>query len=194
MCDMKIILASTSPRRQEVLKSSGLKFKVVPSDFEEKIVKGVSVENLVKQLARGKVESVARRYPRAIVVGADTMVVYKHRVYGKPKNKADAFKILKRFSGKRVKVISGVAVAYLQKSKKIYTDVDVAFVQFKKLSVAEIIGYVKSSQPMDKSGAFGIQGWGLFLIAKLDGNYSTIMGLPLLKMTKILQKFGINIF
>ncbi|MFA7654062.1 MAG: Maf family protein [Candidatus Magasanikbacteria bacterium] len=188
-----IILASTSPRRKEVLRSSGIKFKTVPSDFEEKITPGMSVEKLVQNLAYGKVAVVAKKYPRHIVVGADTVVVFKDKIYGKPINKADALRTLKKFSGKRVKVVSGIALYFWQRNKRIFTDVDISFVHFKKLSDSDIKGYIKSGQPMDKAGSFGIQGLGLFLVDKLEGNYSAIMGLPLLKVAGILKKFNIRI-
>jgi len=187
----EIILASTSPRRQEVLRSAGVKFKVVPSDYEEKMIAGLTVVQLVQELARGKVAAMAKKYPSKIIIGADTLVTYKNKIYGKPKNIAEAKKMLRMISGRRIKVYSGVAVAC---SQKLFTDIDTTYVNFKKFSTTEIDGYIRSNQPMDKAGAFGVQGLGLFLIDKLDGNYSTVMGLPMLKVAKLLNKLGISIF
>lgn len=189
---MKLILASTSPRRFEVLSRAGFKFEVIPSDFEEKILPGVKPTDLVKTLAAGKVMAVAKKHPRSIIVGADTMVLFKNKLCGKPKDKSEARRMLKDFSGQKIKVLSGLAVACLEKSQKIFTDVDVAWVVFKKLSAREIESYIDSGETMDKAGAFGVQGSGLLVLQKIIGNYSTVMGLPLIPMVNIFEKLKLN--
>lgn len=189
----KIILASTSPRRKELLRQIGLAVTVMPSDFEEDMSLNLSDAELAKTLALGKAKSVAKRLKKGVVIGSDTFIVFKKERIGKPKDKNDARKILKTLSGKTMKIYSGLAVIDLEKKKE-FTDCEITELKLKKLSKKEIENYIKTGEPLDKAGAFAIQGRGAVFIQKINGCYSNVIGLPLYKLYLILQKSGIDIF
>ncbi|MEK7130463.1 MAG: Maf family protein, partial [Patescibacteria group bacterium] len=189
----KIILASTSPRRKELLRQIGLDFEVVPSDFEEDMSQKLSNKDLVMTLALGKAKAVADKFKKGIVIGADTFVVYGGKRIGKPKDKNDARKMLRLLSGKTMKIYSGLAVIDVQNKKELL-DCEVALVKMSKLSNKEIDDYIKTGEPLDKAGAFAVQGIGDVFIEKISGCYSSVVGLPLRSLYKNLKKLGINIF
>lgn len=189
----KIILASTSPRRSELLKQIGLDFTVMPSRYEEDMTLKMNHKDLAKTLAYGKAKDVAREAKEGIVIGVDTFLILRSERIGKPKDFQDAVKILQTLSGKTIKVYSGIAIIDSVSGKEV-VDYEITKVKFKKLSKEEIEHYVKTGEPLDKAGAFAIQGLGAIFISSIKGCYSNVIGLPLHNLYKNLQKFGVDIF
>lgn len=189
----KIILASTSPRRHELAKTMGLDFEIVPSNFKEDMNLKLSPKELVKELAYGKAADVAKRFNEGLVIGVDTIVVYKNKKLGKPKTNKEAFEMLKMLSGKSHEVYSGVAIIDA-KTKKIIKDYEKTIVYFTKLSDKEIESYIHTGEPMDKAGAYGIQDLSSIFIKKIDGCYFNVVGFPIYLIYKTLEKFNVNIF
>ena len=189
----KIILASTSPRRHELAKEMGLEFEIVPSNYEEDMSLKLSVKNLALTLSLGKAKEVASRVKEGIVIGVDTFVVFAGKRLGKPKTEANACRMLKDFSGKWVEVISGIAIIDA-KSKKTVQDYEVTRVKFKKMTDDEIRRYVATGEPLDKAGAFAIQGLCAIFIERIVGCHTNVIGFPCHNIYKNLAKFGVNIF
>jgi septum formation protein len=188
----KIILASTSPRRHELARQMGLDFEITPSNYEEDMTIDLKPEKLAMTLAYGKAKEVAERIKRGVVLGVDTFIVFNGKKLGKPKSKADAFKMLKSFSGKTQEVYSGVALIDCETGKEI-KDYEVAKVKFGKMSDAEIKKYIKTGEPMGKAGAYGIQGLGSLFVEKIDGSYTNVIGFPVRNIYNNLKKIGVDI-
>jgi len=188
----QIILATTSPRRLQLFKLLGIKFLAVDSGFEEVIDPKLSHEDLVKFLALGKARAAAKKYPKAVIVAADTMVSFRGKIIGKPKNKQEAEKMLKSFSGNAQDVITGVAVLDAQ-TKQVIVAVDKIKVYFKKLSAQNISAYIKTGEPFDKAGAYGPQGLGFNLIDRIEGDFTNILGLPMTIVFNALEKLGVKV-
>ncbi|MFZ5990081.1 MAG: Maf family protein [Bacillota bacterium] len=192
---VQIVLASASPRRSELLKQIGLNFKVVTSNIDENNRMNLSAVELVQHLAYEKAFDVAKRMnknfndAKCLVIGADTVVV-KDGILGKPKDSEDAFKMLKQLQGGWHKVITGIAVidALDLNGAKSY---EVTDVKMKTLSDDAIYSYIDSKEPMDKAGAYGIQGLGAVLVEKIDGCYFNVVGLPIAKLSDLLRDFGV---
>ncbi len=172
----KIILASTSPRRQELFAQLNMPFECVASSYEEDMTKDLPPEELVQELALGKAEDVAVKYPDAIVVGGDTVVVFGGKVQGKPRDAANAQTILRSYSGQCVAIITGIAVV---SSKSTATKAITSNVCLKQLSDEEIDDYIATGEPMDKAGAFAVQGIGRKLVERIEGDLDAIMGFPI---------------
>ena len=189
----KIILASTSSRRAELLKQIGLEFEVIPSEYEEDMTLKMSHRNLAKTLAYGKAKDVAGKVKEGIVVGVDTFLIFRRKRIGKPKDSQDAIKILEALSGKTIRVYSGVAIINCATDKEVI-DYEITKVKLKKLAHKEIEHYVATGEPLDKAGAFAIQGLGAIFISSIKRCYSNVIGLPLHNLYKNLQKFGVDIF
>jgi septum formation protein len=189
----KIILASTSPRRHALLRQIGLKFEIVPSNYEEDMTLKLLPNKLAMFLARGKAYDVAKRKKSGIVIGVDTFVVLNKEVIGKPHNKIKAKETLQKISNKTLKVYSGVAIIDA-KTKKEIIDYEISKVKIRKISASEIRKYIATKEPLDKAGAFGMQGLGAIFVSKIDGCYSNVVGLPLHNLEKNLAKLGIDIF
>lgn len=189
----KIILASTSPRRKGILQQMGIDFKVIPSNYEEDMTIRLSPKKLAKTLAYGKAKDVADKVNEGIVIGIDTFLVYGGKKLGKPKTKADAYKMLKKFSGNTVKVYSGVALINAKTRQEI-KDCEVSKFRLKKISDKEINNYIKVGEPLDKAGAIAIQGLGAIFVREIKGCYSNIVGFPIYNIYKNLQKMNVNIF
>ncbi|MBT3814704.1 septum formation inhibitor Maf [Candidatus Woesearchaeota archaeon] len=189
----EIILASTSPRRHDLLNQIGLKFKIVPSNYEEDMTLKLPPHKLAMFLAKGKASDVAERRKSGIVIGVDTFVVFNKEVIGKPHNKVKAKETLKKISGKTLKVYSGVAIIDA-KTKKEIVDYEISKVKIRKITTLEIKKYIDTEEPLDKAGAFGMQGLGAIFVAKVDGCYSNVVGLPLHNLEKNLAKMGIDVF
>lgn len=189
---MEIVLASKSPRRQELLKRIINDFKVIESDFDESTVKFQGdVEKYVEDLAKGKALVVAKKINNpSIIIGVDTVVYYNNEILGKPKNYDDAYSMLSKLSGNTHKVYSGVCIYNVIKDK-IDSFVCETKVKFSKLSKNQIDNYIKSNEPMDKAGAYGIQGLGGVFVEKIDGCYYNVMGLPLNKLNTFLSSYGL---
>jgi septum formation protein len=188
----KIILASTSPRRKELFERLGLPFVIEAPDYEEDMTLKMPPLKLVKFLSRGKAESVAKNHKTGVIISADTFVVFNNHLLGKPKSKLEAREMLKKLSGKRVDVLTGMTLIDIDSSKK-NSSTDVTKVYIRRLSEREIDNYIKSGEPMDKAGAFAIQGLGAVIIKKIEGDFLGSMGLPLFKLAQELKKIGINV-
>jgi len=189
----KIILASTSPRRHNLLQQIGLKFEIVPSKYEEDMTLKLPPHELAMVLARGKAFEVAERKKSGIIIGVDTFVVLGKEVIGKPHNKVNAKKTLEKISNKILKIYSGVAIIDA-KTKKEIVDYEISKVKIRKISPLEIKKYIATEEPLDKAGALGMQGLGAIFVSKIDGCYSNVVGLPLHNLTKNLAKMGIDVF
>lgn len=189
----KIILASTSPRRHGLAQQMGLEFDIVASGFEEDMTQDLGPEELAKTLAYGKAADVAKKYQEGIVLGIDTFVSFTGQKLGKPKTESEARDLLKSFSGKELHVYSGVAMIDCETGTEI-KDCEISEVKFRELSDEEIDRYVKTGEPMDKAGAFAVQGLGSIFIEKINGCYANIVGFPISNIYKNLSKLGVNIF
>jgi septum formation protein len=187
-----IVLASASPRRKELLQKIGLEFIVDPSSGEEELTPGAKPEDLAIRIAEGKARAVAAKYPDALIIAADTLGVVRGRLIGKPRNAEEAAAMLRWLSGRSHRVISGLTVLDSASRRQISTAVETR-VFFKKLSAAEIAAYVKSGEPLDKAGAYAIQGLGSLLIEKIEGDFYNVVGLPLNALARILQEFGVDL-
>lgn len=174
---LKIVLASGSPRRRKLLSELGYDFKIVaPVTLEENIA-GESPEDHVNRLSRRKAESVAQKHPDSLVIGADTIVVLEGRIFGKPRSKSDAKSMLELLSGKTHTVYTGFSLLVLANDIA-KSDYDSTKVTFNKLSSEDIHRYVESGEPLDKAGAYGIQGMGCFLVDNYQGELDTVIGFP----------------
>ena len=184
-----VILASQSPRRIELLKTVIKNFRVVPSKIEELCDKDLSPEENAIFLGRKKATWVAKQHPHNLVIGADTMVVLKNEIIGKPSDAENARQILRQLSGQEHKVITGVAVVH----SKIFSAASISHVRIKALTPNAINSYVESGEPMDKAGAYAIQGEGSFLVESYSGSYSNIIGLPVDLLKDLLKKSNFSI-
>ena len=184
-----VILASQSPRRIELLKTVIKNFRIVPSKIDEVCDIDLSPEENAVLLGREKATWVAKHHPHNLVIGADTMVVLENKIVGKPTDAENARQILRQLSGQEHKVITGVAVVH----SKIFSAASISHVRIKTLTPNEINSYVESSEPMDKAGAYAIQGEGSFLIESYSGSYSNIIGLPMDLLKDLLQKLNFSI-
>lgn len=179
-----LILASGSQRRIDLLKDSGVEFLVVKSEIEEKIDESLKVEELTVSLAKQKALDVLNKYPDATVIAADTVVYFNGKIFGKPKDSADAFRMLRTLSNETHEVITGVAIVNKDSTDTFYKKANVSMHQLSDLQIEE---YIKTKEPLDKAGAYGIQGLGKKLISSYDGDFFTIMGLPL---KEVLEKIS----
>jgi len=188
--DPLLILASQSPRRRYLLNQAGLSFAVIPSHFDENSVSVSSPLPYVKALAEGKAEDISHRYPQSWVIGADTVVLIDGSILGKPGSRSEARTMLKRLSGNIHKVLTGYAI-YCEAKQKKYSDVVTTEVAFKKLTAKEIEWYVHTDEPFDKAGAYAVQGLGTFLVKRINGSYTNVVGLPVCEVVELLIKEGV---
>jgi len=186
---MKMILASGSPRRRALLAMAGFSFEVVPADVDETADPAFSPEQLVAALSEKKALHI--RDEDAIIIGADTVVAIDGLILGKPKNEDDAFNMLSRLQGRPHTVFTGVTVVSSALEGKRRTFVESTKVFMRSLTEKEIRSYMATGEPFDKAGAYGIQGRGAILIDKIEGDYFTVVGLPLCKLNMILKEWGI---
>ncbi len=168
----------------------GLEFQVVPSSYEEDMSLPMSPSELVKHLAMGKAEDIARRFSDELVVGADTIVVLGDEVLGKPHTKEMAEKMLKKLNGKKHQVITGLAIIH-KDSNTIINEAMATSVFFKVLNDEQIRDYINTGEPLDKAGAYAVQGLGGALIEKVEGDYWNLVGLPASNLAEHLKGFGI---
>lgn len=187
----KIILASGSPRRKELLEKTGIVFEIIPSTYEEDMSIDLSPVELSIFLSKQKAESVAENNPDAVVIGADTFVVLGDKVLGKPHIKEKAKEMLSILSGKQHSVITGFTVIKKSANKSISKAVETK-VYFKNLTNEKIEDYVNTGEPLDKAGAYAIQGIGKKLVEKIEGDYSNIVGLPIDDVMETLKEFNIE--
>lgn len=181
----KIILASRSPYRKKLLKQIGIPFKVIPARIEEPEMRQGSYLKSVKSNALKKAQSVAEKNRESLVIGADTIVVCDNEILNKPKNKKDAENMLKKISGRTVKVITAIA---LVSKKKQMVEAEKTYVKMKKIANKEIKAYIKTGEPLDKSGALAIEGKGAIFVEKINGSFYNVVGLPLAKLYEMLKK------
>jgi len=187
-----IILASTSPRRKELLEKTKLPFTVKASDYKENLNLNLKPRVPAKHLSLGKASAVASKCKKSIVIGADTFIVFKGKILGKPQTEKEAFEMLKRLSGDAHSVITGFTIIDSDTKQTISKSVETkAF--FRKLTNKEINNYVKSKEPLDKAGAYAIQGLGAVLVEKIDGDYFNVVGLPLNAVVQCLRVFGVDV-
>jgi septum formation protein len=184
---IKMILASGSPRRKELLSRLGYEFGVVAPDIDENVIDGESPEQHVMRLALAKAMAVAENNPDDLVIGADTIVVLGERILGKPTSVDDAISMLTLLSGKAHIVYTGLALV-LFGEEIIKSDFDKTRVVFNPLNQTDIAGYVASGEPLDKAGAYGIQGMGSFLVKNYDGEFDTVIGFPTKLFSKIYEE------
>lgn len=185
----EIILASASPRRKEILRLTGLNFTVCASGYEENLNLPLKPRALARFLSRRKAESVAHKYRNAIIIAADTFIVFKNRLLGKAHTGKEAEKMLKMLNGKAHSVITGFTIMDTGSSKILSRSVETK-VYFRKLGREEIRAYVRSKEPLGKAGAYAIQGLAAVFIDKIEGDFFNVMGLPLCALTENLKKFG----
>lgn len=188
----KIILASSSPRRKELLELAGIPFSIHPSDITEKVDEDHEPFQIVEQLALQKAKDVAKYYNEEIVIGADTIVVFQGEILGKPVNEEDAFHTLKKLQGNPHLVYSGIALID-SKTGRSQTVHQVTKVFMFDLTDEEILSYIQTKEPMDKAGAYGIQGIGSIFIEKIEGDYFNVVGLPLSLLSRFLKSFDVDV-
>jgi len=186
-----MILASNSQRRQEILRDAGFNFRVITSDVEEISDKKVITEKIL-DIAEKKLETIAKNNVNEFVLAADTVVELNGEIFGKPKNREEAFKILKTLSGEIHKVITAYVFKNISKNILI-KDVVISEVKFLELDDETIDWYLDTGEPFDKAGAYGIQGYGRILIEKINGDYYSIMGFPISNFLENLRKIGYKI-
>lgn len=190
---MDIILASASERRQELLKRLLDDYKVIKSNFDEdSITFHGNCEEYVKEIAKGKTYSIAAEYNDAVIIGCDTIVCLDNHILGKPKDKQEAIDMLSLLSGKTHKVFTGISIYNSSAGKHIEASVKTE-VQFSDICHNDIVKYVDSGEPMDKAGAYGIQGLGGVFVKEIHGCYYNVVGLPLNKLKSLLGEMGVNL-
>ena len=186
----KIILASKSPRRRYLLKQAGLDFSIIPSSFDESSISGLDPENYVKTLAERKAHDIAKKYPESWVIGADTIVFIDNTILGKPSGKGEARQMLQQLSGKSHYVLTGYTICS-EKQSVSFTNMVQTEVTFKDLSKDEIEWYIHTDEPFDKAGAYAIQGLGTFLVRRINGSYTNVVGLPVCEVIEFLIQHNI---
>jgi len=186
---LRIILASASPRRQEILRELGVSFETCISTLEERWNAAADPHRVARQLAKQKALNCAD--PEALTIGMDTLVVAGRKKLGKPKDASDARRMLDLLSNRRHRVVGGVALAY---AGKCIIDSEETQVHFRKISKAEINWYVASGEPFDKAGAYAIQGLGRVFIQRIVGDYYNVVGFPLDAFQRALKKFDLTIY
>lgn len=182
-----VILASQSPRRRELLTLIGIPHEVRPADIDETYLPGEIPRAHAERLARGKAAAVD--VPDAVVIGSDTIVVVDGDVLGKPRDRAHAAEMLRRLSGRSHVVMTGVAVRW---GGQIVSGVEEVGVTFRALNDDEIERYIDTREPMDKAGAYGIQGYGATIVTRVDGDYFAVMGLALNRLVRLFREVGLR--
>jgi septum formation protein len=188
----RIILASASPRRKELLEQIGLQFEVEPSNYEEDIAPASESHETAKKLSLGKARAAARKHRNAIIIAADTFVVFGDRILGKPRTDAEAREMLRALSGQAHSVITGFTILDTETGKVLSRSVETR-VHMKTMKLKDIDSYVRSKEPLGKAGGYAIQGRGAVLVERIEGDYCNVVGLPLSAMAESLREFGIHV-
>lgn len=188
----KIILASASPRRKDILEKTGLKFRVEPGNYDENFIPGMQPRTLARYLSMKKAESIAWKYKKALIIAADTFIVFRSKIFGKPLTEIEAKKMLITLNGKTHSVITGFTIIDTENKRTLSRSIETK-VTFRKLTEREIDTYIRSKEPFDKAGAYAIQGLGALLIRKIEGDYLNVVGLPLNALVQSLLKFGVKV-
>ena len=184
-----IVLASASPRRRELLERLGVQFTVRVPDVEERVPAGLSPAETVEAISREKAAA-ASAAPNEIVIAADTMVFLDGARLGKPADESDALRMLSALQGRRHTVCTGVT---LRRGTRFLTESESSAVFFRPASQEELTRYIATGEPMDKAGAYGVQGLGALLVERLEGDFFNVMGLPLLRLSRMLEQFGVRL-
>jgi septum formation protein len=182
-----LVLASKSPRRAELLRRLGLEFRIVAAEVDESYVDHEMPADHAERLAREKAITIARQESGALVIGCDTIVIIDSDVLGKPRDKDEALRMLLRLAGRDHEVITGVAVA---SGERMYSAIERVRVRFRSLGRSECEAYVATGEPMDKAGAYGIQGFGSALVDSIEGDYFAVVGLPVSRTLQLLNRAG----
>jgi len=181
-----VVLASQSPRRRQLLSLIGIVHEVRPANIDERYLPGEQPRAHAERLARGKAQAIAT--PEAVTIGSDTIVVVDGDVLGKPRDEREAALMLRRLSGRSHIVITAVAVNWRNEMR---SDAEEVRVTFRELSSRDIDAYIATGEPMDKAGAYGIQGYGATIVERVDGDYFAVMGLPLNRLTRLFESLGL---
>ena len=184
----RVVLASSSPRRRELLTMVGIAHEVIPADIDEAYLPGEAPLVHAQRLASSKAQTIARTAPDALVIGADTIVVIDGQVLGKPRDDAHAATMLRQLSGRTHEVFTAVAVA---RGARLESAVEVVSVTFRVLTENEIDAYIATREPMDKAGAYGIQGYGATIVQRIDGDFFAVMGLSLVRLVRLMAAHGV---
>jgi septum formation protein len=187
--ELTVVLASQSPRRRQLLELIGIKHEVRPSDIDESVNVGELPEQYAERVAREKASTASLAHPDALVVAADTIVVIDDVILGKPRDVIDAERMLAMLSGRTHTVMTAVAVSHGDRMASGVEIVDVTFVPLDDIQISE---YVATGEPMDKAGAYGIQGYGATIVRRIDGDYFAVMGLSLVRLVALLREIGIS--
>ena len=185
----RVILASQSPRRRELLALIGIAHEVMPADIDETVGADELPVPHCERLAREKAHTLAVRHPDAVVIAADTIVVLDGEILGKPLDAADARAIIRRLAGRDHTVHTAIAVA---RGGRTESAVESVVVTFRALTDEEIADYVATGEPMDKAGAYGIQGWGATIVERVNGDYFSVMGLGLRRLVELLERLNVR--
>jgi septum formation protein len=185
----RIILASASPRRRELLTLIGVAHEVMPADVDETLLVGERPAPHAERLAREKARAIANREPGAVVLGADTIVVVDGDILGKPRDPEQAHSMLRRLSDRTHTVFTAVAVAH---DERMASSVEEVAVTFRSLGSGEIGEYIATGEPMDKAGAYGIQGYGATIVERIAGDYFAVMGLAVVRLVRLLAELGVQ--
>ena len=188
MSGCRVVLASSSPRRRELLNLIGISHEVRPANLDESMRPRETPRRHAERLARDKASAVAMRDPDLITIAADTIVVINRKVLGKPADKEDAARMLAMLSGREHTVITAVAVS---RGKKLRSAIEEVKVKFRRLREEEIEAYIATGEPMDKAGAYGIQGFGATIVERVEGDYFAVMGLPLVRLIGLMRELGV---
>ena len=188
----KIVLASASPRRHELLGRIGItEFDIRIPEVEESFPEGLTPQQVVEHISREKAEAAAKLCTAdEIVITADTMVFLDHERLGKPRDEADALRMLTALQGRHHTVCTGVTV---RRGDQIITESETTQVYFRSAAKEELLAYIATGEPMDKAGSYGVQGKGALLVEKLDGDFFNVMGLPVLRLSRMLAHFGVKL-
>ncbi|MEI7424815.1 MAG: nucleoside triphosphate pyrophosphatase [Candidatus Staskawiczbacteria bacterium] len=189
----KIILASQSPRRRDLLKQIGLEFEIDPSGYEEDMSLKMKSKELAEFLSLGKAKDVAQRHKDSIIISADTIIAIDDEVFGKPKTPERAKYMLQKLSGSVHSVITGFTIIDTETNKQISKAVETK-VYFRNITEKQIDVYIATGEPLEFAGAYAIQHLGGLFVEKIEGDYFNILGLPILSLVVELERFGINVF
>jgi septum formation protein len=184
---VRVILASQSPRRRELLSLVGITHEVRPADIDESVGPDEAPVPHCERLAAGKARALAAQHPDALVIGSDTIVVIDDAILGKPASRDDAIAMIERLSGREHTVHTAVAVAC---GESLRSAVESVRVRFRPLTRELIAAYVDTGEPMDKAGGYGIQGYGATIVERIDGDYFAVMGLPLGRLVTLVREIG----
>lgn len=187
--NISVVLASASPRRRELLRLVGIEHTVRPADIDESVLAGESPRAHVERLARGKASAVARDAAASLIIAADTVVVLDGEIMGKPSGTAAAAAALTRLAGRSHTVVTGMACSL---NGEMVSGVDDVAVTFRELSDREIDEYLRTGEPMDKAGSYGIQGFGATIVQRIEGDYFAVMGLSLVRLVELMARLGVR--